>query len=256
MKYDVFTDLDNTLIFSSRVPLPEEKMVVEYLDGKEQSYMTVKSFAFLKAFSNGRIVPVTTRSVEQFMRIRVMGEDIPCHYALVCNGGELLAGGEIDAEWEYETRSIAKEQIDYLVEMKPDMEDAAGASRLQFPSNMMAYYKCANPQNEAAKWESRVDDSKVSVYFDRRKVYLIPRAINKGAAIERFRSKFGNNEISIAAGDGKADISMLEKADYAILPDFLDSFVSSQCKILSESVPLSDTICNVLARLEKYEYAE
>ena len=35
-----FCDLDHTLIYSHRVALGEEKVVVEYLNGKEQSFMT------------------------------------------------------------------------------------------------------------------------------------------------------------------------------------------------------------------------
>lgn len=36
----LFCDLDHTLIYSHRVPIGLNKIAVEYLNGKEQSFMT------------------------------------------------------------------------------------------------------------------------------------------------------------------------------------------------------------------------
>ena len=60
-----FSDLDRTLIFSHRIALPREKLVVELLNGREQSYMTCRTLAYLQNAAWLRLVPVTMRSCEQ-----------------------------------------------------------------------------------------------------------------------------------------------------------------------------------------------
>ena len=44
----LFSDLDRTLIFSHRVELPGEKLPVELLEGRVQSYMTRRTLAYLQ----------------------------------------------------------------------------------------------------------------------------------------------------------------------------------------------------------------
>jgi len=69
-----FTDLDNTLIYSHKREIGEEKTVVEYLDGRQQSFMTNYTYKYLKNAKWLDIVPVTTRIDTQFKRITCMNE--------------------------------------------------------------------------------------------------------------------------------------------------------------------------------------
>ena len=47
-RVDLFTDLDNTLIYSRRRPLPGDKVVVERLNGADQSFMTGRTLEFFQ----------------------------------------------------------------------------------------------------------------------------------------------------------------------------------------------------------------
>lgn len=58
-----FSDLDNTLIFSHRKKGVEDKIPVEYLNGKEQSYMPGELARLLTDNQEILLVPVTTRSI-------------------------------------------------------------------------------------------------------------------------------------------------------------------------------------------------
>ena len=64
------SDLDNTLIYSYRHDIGNEKVLVETKEGKELSYMTKVSYELLKQVSQKKeLIPLTTRSLEQYSRI-------------------------------------------------------------------------------------------------------------------------------------------------------------------------------------------
>ena len=64
-KTHFFCDLDHTLIYSHRVPIHNDKRVVEELHGESQSFMTEKTYEFFLSQEIVQLVPVTTRSREQ-----------------------------------------------------------------------------------------------------------------------------------------------------------------------------------------------
>ncbi len=65
-----FTDLDNTIIFSYKHNIGIDKVNIEMYQGREISYMTQKTYRLLKQVAKKMLlVPVTTRSVEQYNRI-------------------------------------------------------------------------------------------------------------------------------------------------------------------------------------------
>ena len=54
----LFCDLDHTLIYSHRVPIGLNKIAVEYLNGKEQSFMTQGTYAQkIRVFSSRSLSP-------------------------------------------------------------------------------------------------------------------------------------------------------------------------------------------------------
>lgn len=106
----LFSDLDNTLIFSHRKEYNEEKILVEYIDGKEQSYISAKLAQFLKECSNISLIPITTRSCEQYKRIFVLPDMLHEQHALTCNGGVLLIDGVVDEEWLTDSNQLSQDQ--------------------------------------------------------------------------------------------------------------------------------------------------
>ena len=96
------SDLDNTLIYSYKHEIGSEKRCVELYRGRELSYMTEKSLELLERIRERVLfVPTTTRTVEQYDRIRL--GTTRAAYALVCNGGVLLENGREDDGWYQES---------------------------------------------------------------------------------------------------------------------------------------------------------
>ena len=87
------SDLDNTLIYSYKQDIGRDKVLVETMEDKELSFMTRKSWELLRDLREEILfVPVSTRSADQYRRIRFFLDWTP-DFALVSNGGTLLTGG-------------------------------------------------------------------------------------------------------------------------------------------------------------------
>ena len=81
------SDLDNTLLFSVS-HRQEGDRCVEWLDGNEQGFMTPETISLLETVHGlTRLIPVTTRSVAQYLRIRF---PVTPDYAVAANGAVLL----------------------------------------------------------------------------------------------------------------------------------------------------------------------
>ena len=88
----LFTDLDNTLIYSRKTFI-EDKINVEIYNGEEISFMSKYSNELLcKLSAHLLIVPITTRTYPQYKRINF---GILPEYVLCANGGILLKNGII-----------------------------------------------------------------------------------------------------------------------------------------------------------------
>ena len=98
------SDLDNTLLFSHQHAQAGD-VCVEYLDGKAQGFFPPSVIRGLAQINRTmRFVPVTSRSIAQFLRIQFPPGCVP-KYALVANGGLLLRNGAVDPAWQ--ARSLA-----------------------------------------------------------------------------------------------------------------------------------------------------
>src|SRR5947208_5976810 len=92
----VASDLDRTLIYSRKARSlgvdAADAVCVEVHDEKESSFVTAAAAAGLAALADEAVlVPVTTRIVEQYRRVRLPGRE-PA-YAIAANGGVLLVDG-------------------------------------------------------------------------------------------------------------------------------------------------------------------
>lgn len=248
MMIHFFSDLDNTLIYSHRAAPEADKVLAEMLDGREQSYMTRRTLTFLQNAPWLRLIPVTTRSKEQFARISLFPAYLPCPYALVCNGGELLVNGESDPQWLEETRALIAPAADALREGIARMESMIGGGRIiRNPSGLMACGVFEDPAGTVQKLRDAIDDPAVSILRAGRKVYCIPAAMDKGAAVERFKARYPTGAIA-AAGDSVLDIPLLEKGEIAITNRALASAVRNPHTVaIDDHLILSDEICSVLA---------
>ncbi|MBD5384169.1 MAG: HAD hydrolase family protein [Ruminococcaceae bacterium] len=214
-KFNVlFSDLDGTLIFSaSRKKVGD--IVIERKDGAEISCVTARQAELLPNIGN--IVPVTTRSIEQYRRIEFPGGVAP-EYALCDNGGTLLINGETDGPWLERSAEIFREAMDEISRFRTILErDPDRRFEVRFVDGFFLFTKSANPNLTLARLGV---GERCECFATGEKVYVIPKRLNKGAAVERLAELIGiTRENIFCAGDSLMDVPMLNAANTALFTD-------------------------------------
>ncbi len=245
----LFSDLDNTLIYSRRRKITKPKLVIEYFEGHEQSFMTKYTYDFLTNADWLRLVPVTTRTEKQFKRIE-FSDRFGIKYAIVCNGGKLLVNGKEDEKWKYETYELTRDSMDALDDGFERLSSFCTNETVHRPVDYMCYVKCSDPVKTHKYIMQYADLSKVDVHLVGKKLYLIAPEITKGNAIKRFMRDRQQDAV-IVAGDGMLDVSMLNVADYAFPgPDIFD-MIPKDIRCSVEEEILSDGICKNIKNMKK-----
>ena len=250
-KFLFASDLDNTLVYSYKYR-KENDVCVEYLDGNEQSFMTPRAIEMLSdVVGRSRLVPVTSRSIEQYQRIHLPGIPVP-EYALTTNGAILLKNGEIDRAWQEESFRIIAPWVEEMQRMLPILDFIEEVLQYRIVDDMYLFAMCDNaPQAQKVK-TILTDQTTLPVEITGRKVYFFPPSLTKGAALKRLRQRISSDTV-IAAGDSPIDLSMLQEADIAILPqkiwqisaDLEHCFVWNQETVFSEFI-LETILSNII----------
>lgn len=221
----LFSDLDGTLIFSAKRKQVGD-IVVERRDGLEISCVTARQAEIFPRLSG--VIPVTTRSVEQYKRIEFAGLGFSPRYALCDNGGTLLVNGEPDAEWSEWSAEIVAECSDELSAFRELLErDPRRIFETRLVDGLFVFTKSAEPA-ETLKYIG--EGSKCECFFTGEKVYVIPKKLNKGAAAKRLAKRLGLSEFA-AAGDSLMDASMLNAANVAVFTEDISEAVTAREKI-------------------------
>ncbi len=210
-------DLDNTIIYSYRHEIGEDKLEAEWYNGRNISYITRETFEMLKKLKEkALLVPTTTRTMEQYQRINLQIGDI--EYALVCNGGVLLIDGKEDAGWYRTSRELVDNCQAMLQKVSAVLEkDKRRIFEVRFIKELFVFTKCEEPEAVVRDLKKITDKALVEIFSNGSKVYAVPKALSKGAAVERFREYIGAGLV-IAAGDSEFDLPMFEKADVGFAP--------------------------------------
>lgn len=211
------TDLDNTIIYSYKHDIGNEKMNVELYKEREISFITKQTFDLLKKVKEEfLIIPTSTRTIEQYERINLKIGTFK--YALVCNGSVLLVDGKKDKDWYEESLRLAKQSN---LEVKKALEylenDKRRTFELRHIEDLFVFTKCYEAETVVNELREYLDKNLVNVFNNKEKVYVLPTLLSKGKAIERLR-KYLKAEFIIAAGDSEFDISMVEAADVGLVP--------------------------------------
>lgn len=250
------TDLDNTLIYSYRHDIGEEKRCVEIYQGREISFVTQETYQLLHRLSEQKsqilIVPTTTRTIEQYQRIDLGIGGF--RYALVCNGGVLLTDDNTsvseDEDWYRDSLEMIWDSVGELHRALEILDrDKRRIFELRFIRDLFVFTKCGEPEAVVEDLKMVLNAQVVDVFNNGAKVYVVPKALNKGRAVERFRAHIGA-EYVIAAGDSDFDIPMLEAADRGLAaPELAQRYPFSskvQCpsteKLFAEAV--LEVVCN------------
>lgn len=211
-KFNVlFSDLDGTLIFSAKRKKAGD-IVIEHKDGEEISCITARQAELLPEIRN--IIPVTTRSVEQYKRIE-FPEGFAPEYALCDNGGTLLINGEIDGPWLERSAGIFGEAMEEISRFETILKrDPDRKFEVRLVDGFFLFTKSANPNLTLARLGT---GKRCECCATGEKVYVIPKQLNKGSAVERLAELIGVPRESVfCAGDSLMDVPMLNAADIAI----------------------------------------
>ncbi len=238
-------DLDNTLIYSCRHEIGREKTNVELYEGRQVSFMTEASSRLLRKVREKAVfVPVTTRTREQYDRIDLK-TGVP-DYALVCNGGVLLKQDEEISEWYEESlRMIKGSRREFRRAMDYMREDRDRLLEVRNIRDLFLFTKSSCPLKSAEHMRERLDLSLVNIFTNGTKVYVLPKGLDKGTAVRRFREYIKADRV-IAAGDSVFDVPMLREADLAYAPERLKAEALPEGHV--KGVPESELFSDVLLR--------
>ncbi|NUU22553.1 MAG: HAD family hydrolase [Streptomycetaceae bacterium] len=223
-------DLDRTLIYSraaSRLGLPAgaeppELECVEIYQDEQISFLTRGSARLLVELgARALLVPTTTRTREQYARIDLPGRSSA--YAICANGGHLLVDGVADEDWNAGVRKRLAEQSAPLAEVVARLEavtDPSWTRKLRIAEELFTYLVLERDRvpagliDELTGWAG---ERGWGVSLQGRKLYFVPDALTKGAAVDEVRRRTGAQTV-LAAGDSLLDIELLRAADAGIRP--------------------------------------
>lgn len=240
------SDLDNTLIHSSKYKQPQD-ICIEEKDGEPQGFMPAYAYHTLPQIrKKAHFIPVTSRSIAQFSRIQWSDRKCP-EYALVTNGAILLKNGLVDHEWLEESKQLLKPYLSEMEEMYASLSSTNEYKICRIVDGMYLYLHCHDEQ-QANQWVSRYEEQcSFQVVAHGRKVYFFPPMFDKGMAVKRLQ-KILHPQMTIAAGDSVVDLPMLEAANIAVLPEKLSRFPLQCEKIMihNQEEPFADFVCRTV----------
>ncbi|MBB4892622.1 hypothetical protein FHS39_001633 [Streptomyces olivoverticillatus] len=228
----IASDLDRTLIYSTAalgLAMPDAQaprlLCVEVYEHRPLSYMTETAAALLAGMARTApavaFVPATTRTPEQYGRIRLPGP--PPEYAVCANGGELLVHGESDPAWRAQVRRRLTAECAPLAEVHRHLVSTADPAWLlkeRTAADLFAYLVVDRPNlpepwvKELAEW---ADGRGWTVSLQGRKVYAVPKPLTKSAAVAEVARRTGAGTV-LSAGDSLLDADLLLAADRAWRP--------------------------------------
>lgn len=219
----IICDLDNTIIFSHRHDIGD-KIPVEKLNGKNQSYMTIAGYVSLQMKKRDEFIPLTTRRFDQYKRLSFFKDGRIPHYAMIDNGGVLLIDGNEDISWKTESLDLISKDNKSIRRIQ---KKYSAITLTMVQDGMVLYIKSDSLANE-------IEYDALSyglLYFrHRNKNYVCSSALEKGKAIGRFKKRFHPNHI-VVAGDSEIDLSMIQEADEAYMSTALIGQVPADAKI-------------------------
>jgi hypothetical protein len=222
----VFSDLDQTLIYSSRTlrlgDNSPELRVCEVYQERPISFMTAAAAQLLSELSTRAIfVPVTTRTTEQYRRVTLPGT--APRFAVTTNGGSILVDGVQDADWNVAIRHGLADNcapLDEVVAYLDHRKFQDWMVRLHNAENIFIYAivnRAAIPANDLARLTQWCTKHGWILSIQGRKLYCVPALVTKEAAVAEVTRRVGGQHF-IAAGDSLLDRGMLSAACKSFRP--------------------------------------
>lgn len=229
----VFSDLDRTLVYSpsalqlaGRDDQAPRLLCVEVVKGRPLSFVTERAAEGIGLLTSaGALVPVTTRTPDQYRRIHLPGA--APKFALVANGGRLLRDGEEDLDYSaaLTTRldACGEPCAEVYAELRRLSRRDGGASWVEKIRNAedLFCYAVVDRAEMPASWLADLTaycaERGWRVSVQGRKVYCVPVGLSKATAMREVAIMLGVTTM-YAAGDSLLDQDLLDAADEAIRP--------------------------------------
>ncbi|MGF1429486.1 HAD family hydrolase [Kitasatospora sp. LaBMicrA B282] len=222
----VASDLDQTLIYSQRsAELPSDsparlRLVERDDQGQPLSYLTERAAGLLAELAAAAVfVPVTTRTVAQYRRVRLPGAAGAPAFAVCANGGRLLVDGRPDPDWDAAVAARLAAAGAPLAEVADRLSrsvDPDWLLRRRVAEDLFCYLvvdRAGLPEGWLAELTAWCADRGWGVSLQGRKVYAVPRALTKSAAVAEVARRVGGDPAVLAAGDALLDADLLLAAD-------------------------------------------
>jgi hypothetical protein len=222
------SDLDQTLIYSLRAlgdNFDKNGLVpAEIKDGATTAYIDIEALMLLQELAAQMlVVPVTTRTVEQYRRIRIFQDLIRPSYAVTSNGGNLLIDGVPDPDWNREIgQRIGREcaSNDEVLRLFREIATTEWVTAERLCDGLfysMLIRRDQMPGDDVDRLSERLDTLGWETSVQGRKLYLVPRAVSKGEAVRRLSERV-QRPVLLASGDSLLDRSLLDAAQHAVAP--------------------------------------
>ena len=221
---------------------------VEYKNNRIQGYMTEYCWQNLSMLSGLDIIPITSRSLDLYSRIKFpVGIQSKIHTALVCNGAIRQINGIVDEVWYHESKRMAMETKAVLNRIEHSLRRYSSIFRVYRVEDFMLYAACDTPgHHEAVKRGCKYHEYNLDIQENGRKLYIIPKVFSKGASMQRLLRLSRNPQDTIlAAGDSILDASFLKLADIAYIPETMERNYRQKNRRVVKGI-LSDGICRAL----------
>lgn len=232
----VALDLDTTLLYSSRTLqlLDDDRqaprlVVTEVWRGAPLTFCTRETERLLDDLdTRALVVPMTTRTLAQHARVRLLDRTPPSgpagghRYAVVANGGHLLVDGVPDRKWERRVRRSLQgaRPLSDVVTALERTTAVARVSDLRVADDLFVYVavdSAALAAEALAQLTAWCEGGGWRVSVQGRRLYCVPTALSKAAAVTELMSRTGATQL-LAAGDSLLDAEVLEQADVAVRP--------------------------------------
>jgi phosphoserine phosphatase len=218
------TDLDRTLIYSrgaleAHGDTKRELVAVERHEHQDASWMTARAAAAFERLTwQSVLVPVTTRTPEQWHRVRLPGAPPP--YVVTANGGVLLVNDRIDQGWAAAVTAELKRvaPLDEIWAHASQVCRPEWTVKLRNARGMFCYavlHRKRVPAGFVAEAAGWAEQRGWQLSLQGRKLYWVPRSLTKSAAVAEVARRT-ECELVVAAGDSLLDADLLEAADRGI----------------------------------------
>lgn len=219
------SDLDRTLIYSSKfIDENIDVEVVEYKATEPLSYMTKEAKKLLSDLRNKiDFVPVTTRTIEQYKRICLFHDERVPKYAITSNGGNVLINGETDLEWQsYISTTISQNghTVESVYKLTEELRGQPWVEKARIADEVFFYllvYKEDVDFEILEEWSLKLEAIQWELIEHGRKIYCIPKCVNKCDALAYVSKKMGDKSI-VSSGDSRMDLTMKAISESFIVP--------------------------------------